>query len=134
MNKDENIKLNKYQKEIAKRLIEHLRDNNSEEISYTDLSAFIGHGSPRTLGNRIGLISEKCHQKKYPLISVKVVSKTTGKPSKGFWGLYKNLNLATEKELKTRKLKKDFLEKENIKVEKFTNWQALCDYLELDLT
>lgn len=103
---------------------------DKETISYTELFRMMGNGSPRTIGNRIGDISTKCNQKNYPLISVKVVSNTTGKPSRGFWGLYQTLNLASEEEIRNRKLKRQFLAIENTRVEEFTNWGELLKYLE----
>lgn len=82
----------------------------------------------RQVGKEIGQVSKLCYELGLPLLSAKVINKNSHTIGDGFYGLCKEIGIATDG-LSERELGK----REIARIRECTEWYILSDYLHLNL-
>ncbi|MBR4655458.1 MAG: HNH endonuclease [Oscillospiraceae bacterium] len=120
--------LNEVQIKLAEQLLLSVK-NHEMNIEYNELASRINPPIHwRQVGKNIGEISILCHELGLPLLSAKVINKSTRSAGDGFYALYEMLGMPTN-----GKTEKELYHEEREAIRKCTEWYKLEDYLHLNV-
>ena len=120
--------LNEIQKKLAEQLLLSVK-NKESIVEYSELAVRIDPPIHwRQVGRNIGEISKLCYELGLPLLSAKVVNKSTKKAGEGFYTLYESLGIPTD-----NKKERELYRQEREAIRTCKEWYKLEDYLGLNI-
>lgn len=122
------IALNDVQVQLAEQLLICVR-NKEMAVTYDDISKrIVPPQNPHGLGKPLGRVSRVCHDLGLPLISAKVINKSTKQAGEGFFGLCEELGIPTNGKSEFERWKAELAA-----IRSCTEWYKLEDFLGLDV-
>ncbi len=103
--------------------------NREMFVTYSELASRITPPiNPRNVGKNIGQVSILCHELDLPLLSAKVINKTTATAGVGYYALYETLGIPTG-----GKTEEELYYAERKAIRECQEWYRLEDYLGLTI-
>ncbi len=118
------------QRKIAEQLLLTIRNGEKTPITYGDLAnRVVPKANTRGMGKQLEAICTLCYELELPLITAKVVQKTTGLPGDGFGVMLERFGRKVDPSKTTFEL----FHEELYAINKCKEWGKLAQYLHLNI-